>query len=276
MGEKDIISKEVIRHLAVDLATYLLQLDIDPDSLQLIETEQQRVEDRRADLVARVRERGGESFILHIEIQNNNDPAMPWRMLRYLSDIGLRYPNEPIRQHLIYIGEAPCAMPTGLKRHGLDYEYHLLDMRTVDCARFLDQKNPDALVLAILCDFKGRAPQLVVNQIFGELFELLGHNPKKLREYLRMIQVLSDNRNLKTEIEEAEKMLTEVRLENMPFYSTGVQKGECNILQRQLTRRFGPLDEAVRQRIENASSDQLELWADRVLDAGSLDEVLGE
>jgi hypothetical protein len=171
MGEKDIISKEVIRHLAVDLATYLLQLDIDPDSLQLIETEQQRVEDRRADLVARVCERGGEPFILHIEIQNNNDPDMPWRMLRYLTDIGLRHRDEPIRQYLIYIGEATNAMPSGLNRPGLVYEYHLLDMRTLDCGRFLNQRNPDALVLAILCDFKGLAPQLVVNQIFTELHQ---------------------------------------------------------------------------------------------------------
>jgi len=67
MGEKDIISKQIVRHLAVDLATYLLKLDIGADSLELLETERQRVEDRRADLVARVRPRGSdELFILHI------------------------------------------------------------------------------------------------------------------------------------------------------------------------------------------------------------------
>ena len=70
MGEKDIVSKRIVRHLAVDLATYLLKLDIDPDSLELLETERQRIEDRRADLVARVRPRGSdEPFVLHIEIQ---------------------------------------------------------------------------------------------------------------------------------------------------------------------------------------------------------------
>jgi len=110
------ISKQVIRHLAVDLATYLLKLDIDADSLELLETERQRVEDRRADLVARVRPRDTpEAFILHIEIQNNNDSLMPWRMLRYQSDIRLAYPDTPVRQHLIYtrrtwvFGKARCA-----------------------------------------------------------------------------------------------------------------------------------------------------------------------
>ena len=98
MGNKDIVSKQVIRHLAVDLATYLLKLDIDADSLELLETEQQRIEDRRADLVARVRLRdSGQPFILHIEIQNNNDTRMAWRMLRYLNDIRLAYPQTRVR-----------------------------------------------------------------------------------------------------------------------------------------------------------------------------------
>ena len=84
MGKKDIISKQAITHIAVDLATYLLKLDIEADSLELLTTEQQRIEDRRADLVARVIDRGkGTPFILHIEIQNDNDPVMPLRMLRY-------------------------------------------------------------------------------------------------------------------------------------------------------------------------------------------------
>nr|VFJ44329.1 MAG: hypothetical protein BECKFW1821A_GA0114235_100651 [Candidatus Kentron sp. FW]VFJ57869.1 MAG: hypothetical protein BECKFW1821B_GA0114236_103721 [Candidatus Kentron sp. FW] len=34
MADKDIISKETIRRLAVDLATHLLKLPIDPDSLE--------------------------------------------------------------------------------------------------------------------------------------------------------------------------------------------------------------------------------------------------
>jgi hypothetical protein len=105
-----------------------------------------------------------------------------------------------------------------------------------------------------------------------------------LREYVRMIQILSDNRDLKNEIEEAEKMLTEVKLENMPFYSVGLEKGmekgmakgEAAILVRLLERRFGPLTGDDRQRIERASSAQLETWADRVLTAETVKEVLAD
>lgn len=38
MGDKDMIGKQVIRHIEVDVATYLLKLDIDPDSLEILET----------------------------------------------------------------------------------------------------------------------------------------------------------------------------------------------------------------------------------------------
>jgi len=45
MAEKDIISKEAIRRIAVDLAVFLLKLNIEPESLQLLDTETRRIEE---------------------------------------------------------------------------------------------------------------------------------------------------------------------------------------------------------------------------------------
>jgi len=53
----------------------------------------------------------------------------------------------------------------------------------------------------------------------------------------------------------------------------GIVKGEALVLQRQLVRRFGALSSEVVSQISTATSDQLETWCDRVLDATSLDEV---
>ena len=60
----------------------------------------------------------------------------------------------------------------------------------------------------------------------------------------------------------------------------GVKKGEsmrqaANTLQL-LERRFGPLSQSVKQRISNASLDQLNAWFDRAIDAESLDAALGQ
>ncbi len=54
----------------------------------------------------------------------------------------------------------------------------------------------------------------------------------------------------------------------------GEQRGEAKMLLRQIERKFGPPSEAVRNRITQADSDTLLHWSDRILEAGSLDEVL--
>lgn len=54
----------------------------------------------------------------------------------------------------------------------------------------------------------------------------------------------------------------------------GVLQGKQQLLIRQLETRFGPLDEVTRERLKVASGQELDTWAERVLDAPSLAEVL--
>ena len=53
----------------------------------------------------------------------------------------------------------------------------------------------------------------------------------------------------------------------------GIEKGEALMLQRQLARRFGPLSSDVVAQLGTATTEQLERWGDRVLDAASLEDV---
>jgi predicted transposase/invertase (TIGR01784 family) len=57
----------------------------------------------------------------------------------------------------------------------------------------------------------------------------------------------------------------------------GVQQGERAFLLRQLRKRFGAqVDAAAEHRLEAASSEQLALWGERILSAGTLAELLAE
>lgn len=67
----------------------------------------------------------------------------------------------------------------------------------------------------------------------------------------------------------AEKLRDEGRVE-------GRLEGERAVLLRLLAKRFGDLPDAVLARVDAATVDQLELWAERVLVAHSLAEVLGD
>lgn len=53
-------------------------------------------------------------------------------------------------------------------------------------------------------------------------------------------------------------------------------EGQLAVLLRQLTRRFGPLPADVQTRLRNGSPSDIDGWSDRVLEARTLTEVLGD
>ena len=127
MTAKDIISRETLKRLTTDLARHLL--GIDGEAVELLETQNQRVEDRRADLVARMRERSGAEFLLHVEIANSS-----W----------------------------------------------------------------------------------------------LGSDERRFRDYMTMLEILSENRDLKAQVREAQRMLTQVDIKQLPSYLIGFEDGEAS------------------------------------------------
>jgi len=56
----------------------------------------------------------------------------------------------------------------------------------------------------------------------------------------------------------------------------GELKGGRVLLERLLTRRFGPLPDWGRDQLGGANMDQLDRWADRALEANSIQAVLAE
>lgn len=222
MAEKDIISKQIIKRLIEDISKYLFELEL--ETLEVLETQFQRPEERRADIVVKVSE-AGRHYLLHIEIQNDNDQKMPNRMLRYRTDINSQWPKQEIEQYLIYIGKNKLSMDDGIKNINLDYHYHLIDMHQIDCQSFLTKGNPDALILAILCDFKGRDEREIIHFIITELKKYHKENEQGFRESISMLEALSTNRNLKEQIKEEEEMLS-ARWDELPSYEIGFEKGE--------------------------------------------------
>ena len=231
MPEKDLISKQLLQRLLIGFGNRLFGLNI--VEAELLSNEQARIESRRADLVARVREANGANYILHIEIQNDNQRDMPLRMLRYYSDIALAHLDEKIVQYLLYIGKAPLSMSDRVDGHDLRYRYKVLDMRDQDSEHFLNSNNPDALVLAILCDPKSLEPNALVAHIIKELRRLHGDKLDNLRDSLKMLDVLSGNRGLQDVVEETINMYIDE--EKLGIYQAvkkrseaiGIAKGEA-------------------------------------------------
>ena len=227
MANKDLISKQLLKQLIVDFGNQLFGLNI--IEAELLSSEQARVEERRADLVARVTNNQAQSYILHVELQNDNHKNMPLRMLRYYTDLALEHEGEDIEQHLLYIGKAPLTMPDHVQAREWRYCYNIMDMLKLDSKHFLRSGNPDALVLAILCDI-GSEPEPVVAHIIAELRRLHGDKLDCLRNSLLKLENLARNRNLQNLVKEKSEMI--VNIEELATYQAGVERGQSQGLEQ--------------------------------------------
>ena len=222
MPDKDLISKQLLQRLLVGFGNRLFKLDI--TEAELLNNEQPRIEAKRADLVAKVKDADGKSYILHVEIQNDNQAHMPLRMLRYYSDIALQYPKDNVVQYLLYIGKAPLTMTNQVSGYNWTYRHEVLDMRSQDSEYFLSSNNPDAIVLAILCDPQGQEPNALVARIIKELRCLHGDKLDKLRDSLKMLDILAGNRGLQNLVKENAEMYIDT--EKLGIYQLVKEKGE--------------------------------------------------
>ena len=82
----------------------------------------------------------------------------------------------------------------------------------------------DAIVLAILCDPQEREPNALVARIIKELRRLHGDKLDKLRDSLKMLEVLAGNRNLQTVVKENAEMYIDV--EKLGIYQLVKERGE--------------------------------------------------
>jgi len=218
MGQKDIVTKDIIKEIGRDISMYILGIDIQ-NEIELIDKEWTRVEKRESDIVFKY-----DKKIVHIEIQNDNHNKMEVRMLRYLTDILFEYQGYEVSQYLIYIGQKSCSMKNEIKQNKLSYSYDIIDMRNISCEELLYHNNPSAVALSILCDFKGKDKQIIVNTILKRIKELTKDDEREYQNYLEKVTILSTNRELEENVKKGAEMLS-VDIEKIPFYQDGIKEG---------------------------------------------------
>ena len=218
MGNKDIVSKEIIKEIGRDISMHILGIDIQGE-VTLVDKEWTRIEKRDSDIVFKNNDR-----IFHIEIQNDNHKNMELRMLRYYSDILFEYKDCSVEQYVIYIGKKRCNMKDEIKRDKILFNYDIINLKDIACEELLYHENPSAMALSILCDFEGRDKQMVVNTILKRIRELTKSDDREYKNYLKKVTVLSTNRDLEENVKKGAKMLA-VDIKNIPFYQDGFKEG---------------------------------------------------
>ncbi|GHU07092.1 hypothetical protein AGMMS50225_03460 [Betaproteobacteria bacterium] len=104
---------------------------------------------------------------------------------------------------------------------------------------------------------------------------MLAEKNPEVKKAVAKLMTLTEDEQARMVADARDKMRWDIESRERAAKKEGWTEGEANMLARQLTRRFGPLPVWADARLRTADVAQLEVWADAVLDAASLDEVIG-
>jgi hypothetical protein len=164
--------------------------------LEEIPDDSQYTVEKKPDFLKKIKaEKPEDESILQIEIQTSDPKSMIKRMLIYYGFLYHDY-GIPVKQYVLYIGKKRGAkMPTSIKHENLDFQFNLVNISDLDHNDFLYSNRPEDVVIAILCDFKEKSAERIIETILMRL-KLLSVDDLALGKYLKQLEILSNLRNL--------------------------------------------------------------------------------
>ncbi|WP_397475871.1 Rpn family recombination-promoting nuclease/putative transposase [Pusillimonas sp.] len=281
----------------------------DWSSLQALPTDyiSDELRQRQGDIVWRLRRLDGSDLflLLMIEHQSRIDFYMALRILTYL---GLLYEallarklikrNQPLPAVLpmvIYSGvprwtaaldvsDLISAVPAALHGYVPHLQYVFLDEGALVHAG----KLPDDNLAAMLFRLEHNGGIQDVQNLIQKVYNYTKADPILRRAFAAWTNHVLLPRALPDvdipkfdDLLEIKDMLTEhsrswTHQWKMEGLKEGLHEGQAAIVRNLLTHRFGPLPSSIQQRLDKASSEQLEAWALNLLDASALEEVFVE
>jgi len=184
----------------------------------------QHTKERRPDLLKKITDDKGHTFVLHIEFQTSNDAEMPYRMLEYMAMLLRKY-KMPVKQYVIYIGEDRVTMPTSLTNGKSIFSYELITIAAIDYHVFLKSAKPEEKMFAILADFGKDSPETAIANIAIDIANSAksGLERERLKNQLRILAQLRTlvSANLKF----MESVASFFKEENDIFFQRGEKRG---------------------------------------------------
>lgn len=246
--EYDKIFRENVEEWITTVARRLL--GIDPNTLEEIPDDLQYTIERKPDFLKRVNLPDPQAdYILQIEFQSTDSYKMPKRLLVYYAFLYTEYGLEVI-QYVIYIGKKnKPTMPTEVRHKNLQFRYELIDIQDVDYEMFINSDRVEDVVVAILCDFKEKSPEYIIDTILDRLRKL-NNDELDLNKYVKQLEVLSKLRNLQDLfIKKATDMPITYDLETDIRYLQGIEQNKENGTERLVLQNI-LTDEQIAQAME--------------------------
>ena len=210
------------------------------------------------------------------------------RLARYCLDLAEMFDTDRVVPVTIFLRDAeraPASLVLGTERHRyLVFDYVACKLAAMSAEHWLDSGNLVARLNLPNMD-RGALDRVDVYASAVRGLLDLEEDRAKQAKYLDFIDIyaeLTDNdkrryrRRYPEEADIVTGFLQRAREQGIEQgMRQGRAEGERAVLERQLRRRFGPLPAETAELLRSAPEADLETWADKVLDAGTLDEVFG-
>ena len=280
----DNVCKYLVEWFPESFARWLLGSPVPLIQLQPTELSSEPI---RADSLILLR---AQNLILHLEFQTDPDPDIPLRMADYRLRLFRRYPDQEVRQIVIYLRKTQSerVYQTSFQRGSLSHRFEVLRLWEQD-PEVLSQ-YPGLLPLAVLADPENPEPRL--RQVARAIAEM--EDPKLRQELKAATAVLA---GLTWTPEEISRVLGGLAVRESTIYQMwraealkegreeglkqgleqglqqGLQQEAARLTLSQLQRKLGPLPEDLSETIRRLPTEQLEGLAEALLDFQTLADL---
>nr|VFJ44070.1 MAG: conserved hypothetical protein (putative transposase or invertase) [Candidatus Kentron sp. DK] len=272
----------------------------------------ERLRQHFSDRLFRVTTVNGQSAFLYVLIEHKSSPdtKVGWQLLKYMVEILKQWEKEnpdwdrlpAIVPFVFYHGAEDWKIPDeflhlvdaeeGWEPYLLNFRYPVLDLGTVPdtelseyprlrpwlvAMKYATRKDRQAAVVELLIALLKDAPE-DLDPIVYYLVLTYRYDEQTLEKIIREVRPGEEGKMMSQFAQDIEKRVRESALREgmQQGMQQGRLEGEANLLLRILPRRFGPLPLEITERVHGADPNTIEIWADRMLDAKSLNEVFSE
>lgn len=177
----------LIKNLLCIHAVYTEEL---PDDIQ-------HTKERKPDVLKKVTDKNGETFVLHIEFQVKDEPEMVFRMAEYFIMLLRRY-KLPVRQYVIFVGEGTPKMSNTIDLEQMRFGYTLIPFSNIDYNLLLSSDTAEEKILAILADLGTNNPAEAIEAIVKQVIANSQEDFSRLRR-INQLRILAQLRNFTQE-----------------------------------------------------------------------------
>lgn len=223
-----------------------------------------------------------EALLFVVEEETDSSRFSIHRLVVYCTELAEMFRTDRVVPVVIFLRgskKKPQSLKLGGERHCyLDFHYLCCDLSQLSPENYWESRNLVARLNLFNMARSHYDKVTVYAQAVRALLELETDNEKRIKylDFVDIYSALTENEQQEYQVrypnernamsQFAERFLQEGRQE-------GRQEGALSLLKHQIQHRFGELDELSLQRLEKATVEEMEQWADNLLEAKSLEEV---